>query len=99
MARQASQARRSKARMAKYLLGEHMEYHLRWHVQHNDLLGASLDRPECHVPVPGTQERTEVSPTKTVAGKRREEGLLPVRGLNILKADRHDGASPATQSW
>ena len=26
--------------------------HLRQHVQHNDLLGASLDRPECHVPVP-----------------------------------------------
>ena len=31
--------------------------------------------------------------------RRIKEGLLPVGGLRILKADRHGGASPATQMW
>ena len=31
--------------------------------------------------------------------EREREGLLLVRGLNIPKADRRGGASPATQTW
>ena len=42
--------------MAEYLLGQHMEYRLGQHAKHDGLLGASLDRPECHVPVQDTQE-------------------------------------------
>ena len=52
----ASFTGKRKVRMAGYLLREHMEYHLGQHVQHGSLLGASLDQPECHMPVPDTQE-------------------------------------------
>ena len=31
--------------------------------------------------------------------RKEKEGLLPVRGPNIFKADRRDGTSPATQTW
>ena len=30
--------------------------------------------------------------------EKEREGLLPVRGLSILKADRQGGASPATRA-
>ena len=31
--------------------------------------------------------------------EKEKEGLLPVRGLYILEADRLGGGSPATQTW
>ena len=31
--------------------------------------------------------------------EKEKEGVLPVRGLGILKAARRSGAPPATQTW
>ena len=48
------------------------------------------------------QRRPAANHYRRAMGKAKEkekEGLLPVRGLNILKADRRSGASPATQAW
>ena len=55
----ASFTSKKNAKLAEYLLGQHREHHLGQHEGEcvHDLLGASLDRPECHVPVPDTQER------------------------------------------
>ena len=50
-----------------------MEYHLGQHVQHDDLLGASLDRLECYVPVPDSQDGAVAVVAEGAEGPAEEE--------------------------